>query len=100
MKSFSQLIESNTRRFRPEPAQETPQETPMQRLTTDVGLHLTQQREFVTRAFLPWLDNLILGAELVENASITNQPVMLVNHGKVMALKELRATLLSLSGQP
>lgn len=72
----------------------------MQRLTTDVGLHLTQQREFVTRAFLPWLDNLILGAELVENASITNQPVMLVNHGKVMALKELRATLLSLSGQP
>lgn len=45
------------------------------------------------------LDSLQLQAELTENTSLANQPLMLFHHGRVAAFKELKALLDSLRRQ-
>ena len=96
MTIFERLASSTVRQFsrhvpdKPEPPSAD------QLLAEDVSTHLQENSDFFSITFFPWLDHLIGTAEQVENVSITNQPVMLVNHGKVMALKELKQSLINM----
>ena len=96
MSSFRDLANRAMRRFAL-PDDPPPAPTKEDKLLSEIQTWATSEQ--CTALILPWLDTLITSAEAQEDAAVQNHPLLLTAHGRVMALRQLRETLLNWSRQ-